>query len=444
VNEERLSRRHFLAGAAAVGTALASGNLLAACGGSDSSGGASGGSAASLTPAEKELGDRLRSILGPPENLLKSGPGRFDTSAMFGLSGTGAGTGKAQQAGHIFGAKHVKAWTDGKLDLNTKYYDHKSGDPQASSNAVRQAGLAGNPFMIMSFSFGFGAVPPVAEQFKILCLDPGGGTGPIFYGLPYCYGTRASWPEAPQAGLTKTIKALHPDAKRFAVVSAQVSDAWNTQIKKTMTALYKQEGIELIDFVLGEVGSTDYSTLVSKLRALNPDCTVFMTFGLDPGYQAREVKRQGMGGIFAASERQKESVEVAGETFKDWYFGFDSLNVKNPTNDWTQLFVEEFAKTNQGTPGIYEAGYYVNAFAHALLMDRVIGAGDDISKGESYVKALEADPKFPHVYGGNGKTLGEMVLDLKTHSPSAIPMIAFKDNGSGKYEDITQLLLQKT
>jgi hypothetical protein len=32
-----------------------------------------------------------------------------------------------------------------------------------------------------------------------------------------------------------------------------------------------------------------------------------------------------------------------------------------------------------------------------------------------------------------------MVLDLKAHSPSAIPMIGFKDNGSGEYEDITQL-----
>jgi ABC-type branched-subunit amino acid transport system substrate-binding protein len=434
---ERLSRRRFLAGAAAVGTALAGGNLLAACGGDDSGGQASGGAA--LSRAEQELGERLRAILGPPDNLLKSGPGRFDTSAMFGLTGTGAGTGKAQQAGHRFGAEHVRAWTNGKLDLNTKYYDHKSGDPQASSNAVRQAGLAGNPFMIMSFSFGFGAVPPVAEQFKILCLDPGGGTGPIFAGLPYCYGTRASWPEDPQAGLTKTIKALHPDAKRFAVVSAQVSDDWNTQIRKTMEDLYQRENIELVDFVLGEVGATDYSTLVSKLRALNPDATVFMTFGVDPGYQAREVRRQGMGGIFACSERQKETVEVAGDTFKDWYFGFDSLNVEEPTNDWTTLFVEEFGKTNQGTPGIYEAGYYVNAFAHAFLMDRVIGAGDDITKGESYVKALEANPKFPHVYGGSGSTLGEMVLDLKTHSPSAIPMIAFKDNGTGSYEDITQL-----
>jgi len=164
-----------------------------------------------------------------------------------------------------------------------------------------------------------------------------------------------------------------------------------------------------------------------------------MTFGVDPGYQAREVRRQQMGGIFACSERQKETVEVAGDAFEDWYFGFDSLNVENPTNDWTELFVEEFAKTDQGTPGIYEAGYYVNAFAHAFLMDRVIGAGGDITQGSAYVEALEADPSFPHVYGGDGSTLGEMVLDLETHSPSAIPMIAFQDNGSGEYEDITQL-----
>jgi hypothetical protein len=437
---EHLSRRRFLAGAAAIGGAFAGGGVLAACGGDDNNSSTSGGSGGgNLTAEEKALGEKLRGILGEPKNLLAKGPGKFNTSAMFGLSGTGAGTGKAQQAGHIFGAKHVKAWTNGKLDLQTKYYDHKSGDPQASSNAVRQAGLAGNPFMIMSFSFGFGAVPPVAKQFEILCLDPGGGTGPIFAGLPYCYGTRASWPEDPQPGLTKTIKALHPDAKRFAVVSAQVSDQWNTQIKKTMTTLYQQENIELVDFLLGEVGATDYSTLVSKLRALKPDVTVFMTFGVDPGYQAREVKRQQMGGIFACSERQKETVAVAKDTFKDWYFGFDSLNLEKPTNDWTQLFVDEFAKTNQGTPGIYEAGYYVNAFAHAFLMDRVLEAGGDITKGSEYVKALEANPSFPHIYGGNGSTLGKMTLDLKTHSPSAIPMIAFKDNGTGKFEDITQL-----
>lgn len=431
---ERLSRRRFLAGAAAVGGAVAAGSVLAACGDDDDSGG--GQSTASV---DKELGQKLRDILGEPKNLMAKGPGAFETSAMFGLSGTGAGTGKAQQNGHILGAEHVRAWTDGKLDLKTKYYDHKSGDPKASSNAVRQAGLDGNPFMIMSFSFGFGAVPPVAEQYKILCLDPGGGIGPVFGGLPYCYGTRASWPEDPQPGLTKLVKALHPDAKRFAVVSAEVSDDWNSKIRSTMTDLYAREGIELVTFELGEVGATDYSTLVSQLRAKKPDATVFMTFGVDPGYQAREVQRQQMPGIFACSERQKETVEVARDAFKDWYFGFDSLNVEQPTNDWTQLFVNEFAKTKQGTPGIYEAGYYVNAFAHALLMDRVLGAGGDIESGEAYVKALETDPSFPHVYGGKGSQLGEMVIDLETHSPSAIPMIGFKDNGSGRYEDITQL-----
>ncbi len=432
-----LSRRRFLASAAAVGGALATGNVLAACGSDDDDSG--GGGSGKLSASDKELGERLRAILGDPENLMTDGPGSFNTSAMFGLSGTGAGTGKAQQAGHVLGAKHVRAWTDGKLDLKTKYYDHKSGDPKASSNAVRQAGLDGNPFMIMSFSFGFGAVPPVAEQYEILCLDPGGGIGPVFGGLPYCYGTRASWPEDPQPGLVRMIKELHPDIKRVAVVSAEVSDDWNTQIRATMEEIFQEQNLEMVAFELGEVGATDYSTLVSQLRAKEPDATIFMTFGVDPGYQAREVKRQQMPGIFACSERQKETVEVAGDAFKDWYFGFDSLNVENPTNDWTQLFVDEFAKTNQGTPGIYEAGYYVNAFVNALLMDRVLGAGGDVESGAAYVEALEADPSFPHVYGGNGSTLGKMVLDLKAHSPSAIPMIGFQDNGSGKYEDITQL-----
>lgn len=432
-----LSRRRFLAGAASAGGALATGNFLAACGSSSSS--SSNGAAKGTAAVDKELGDRLRAILGEPKNLLAKGPGSFDTSAMFGLSGTGAGTGKAQQNGHRFGVDHVAAWTDGKLSLKTEYYDHKSGDPKATGNAVRQAGLARNPFMIMSFSFGFGAVPGPAKAYKILCLDPGGGTGPLFYGLPYCYGTRASWPLDPQDGLTKTIKALNPDAKRWAVVGAEVSEPWTEASKKYIGELYKREGIELATFETAAVGETDYSTLISKLKSVNPDVTVFMTFGTDPGYQAREVERQQMKGIFAGSERQKESVEVAGTAFKDWYFGYDSLDVKNPTNDWTDLFLDEFAQTNQGTPGIYEAGYYVNVFNHALLMDHILGEGGDITKGDDYVAALEAKPTFPHVYGGSGATLGEMTVDLTTHSVSAIPMIAFQDKGTGKYEDITQL-----
>jgi branched-chain amino acid transport system substrate-binding protein len=428
-----VSRRGFLVKTAAMGGVLASGGILAACG--SSSKGASTGAAAG--PVDKALGDKLKEILGEPKNLLAKGPGSFDTSAMFGLSGTGAGTGKAQQNGHRFGVDHVAAWTDGKLRLNTKYYDHKSGDPQATSYAARQNGLAGNPFMIMSFSFGFGAVPPIAKSYKYLCLDPGGGTGPIFYNLPYCYGTRASWPLDPQDGLTKTVKALNPDAKRWAVVGAEVSDPWTNASKKYINDLYAREGIQLVTFQTAKVGDTDYSTLISKLKAANPDVTVFMTFGTDPGYQAREVVRQGMKGVFVGSERQKESVAVAGTAFKDWYFGYDFLDVSHPSNDWSKFFLEEFGKTNQGTPGIYEAGYYVNVFNHAWLMDHIIGSGGDITKGDDWVKALNENPSFPHVYGGNGSELGKLTVDLQNHSVSAIPMIAFKDNGTGKYEDIT-------
>lgn len=414
---------------------MAAGGLLAACASPFSSGAPTTSSA----PVDKALGDRLRAILGEPKNLLAKGPGSFATSAMFGLSGTGAGTGKAQLNGHRLGVDHLAAWTNGKLRLDTKVYDHKSGDPQATGNAARQAGLAHNPFMIMSFSFGFGVVPPIAKTYKFLALDPGGGTGPIFYGLPYCYGTRASWPLDPQDGLTKTIKALHPDAKRWAVVGAEVSEPWTNASKKYISDLYQREGIQLVTFQTAAVGVTDYSTLISQLKAVNPDVTVFMTFGDDPGYQAREVQRQQMRGIFAGSERQKESVAVAGNAFKDWYFGYDSLDVSHPSNDWTKLFLEEFAKTNQGTPGLYEAGYYVNVFNHALLMDHILGTGGDITKGDDYIKALEANPTFPHVYGGNGAALGKLTVDLQNHSVSAIPMIAFQDPGTGNYADTIPL-----
>lgn len=429
-----ISRRGFITSAAATGGALAVGGLVPTKL-------LNGLQKSRVVKKAPTLGEQLRSILGEPKHLLAKGPGVFNTTALFPLSGTGAGQGKLMVRGHKLGLQHVKAWTNGKLDLRTtKYYDNQSGVPAACVAAARNNGIDKNPFMIMSYSFGFGSVPPIAKEFNFLCMDPGGGTAPIFGGLPYCYGTRASWPLDPQEGLAKTIQALHPTAKRWVVVSADVAAPWNSACQTYMTKLYAKLGINLVGFINAPVGQTDYSTTISAVKALNPDVTVFMTFGDDVPYQAIAVQNQNLTGIFAGAEYLTTSTAIAGpkNAYNNWYFGFDFLNVVQPPNDWTKLFIKDYTKTHQGIPGIYEAGYYVNIFNHAILMDDILRQGGNIKEGKAYIKALNTFPTFPHVYGGNGKTLGKIQMNPNTHSLSKIPMVAFQVKGS-RYQDIAIL-----
>ena len=61
----------------------------------------------------------------------------------------------------------------------------------------------------------------------MLTLDPGGGTGPIAQGLPFCYGFRASYPEDMIGGLIQTILLENPDIKTWAMVDAEIGPEYN-------------------------------------------------------------------------------------------------------------------------------------------------------------------------------------------------------------------------
>jgi len=95
---------------------------------------------------------------------------------------------------------------------------------------------------------------------------------------------------------------------------------------------------------------------------------------------------------------------------------------------------------NNVLPSFYNAADYITAFAVARLADDILGSGGDLNDGEQYVKALEANPEFNHVYGGNGSEIGKMVIDTETHSPSAITMLLFQSKGTGDVKDITPLV----
>lgn len=393
------------------------------------------------TEAEADLGAQLRAILGTPKNILNKGPGTFTLPALLPLSGQGTVYGKIQGAGLAYGAKHVNAWTNGKLNFKIEYLDHKSANPQASASVARKVGLEKRGLAIASYIFGFGAMVPAIKQYKTFTLDPGGGTGPILKGTPYCYGFRASWPDDTQDGLWQVIKHFHPTAKKWVAVSPDLGAAWNDPLKVTLDGIAKKLQIDLT-FMTAPYGATDYSATVQAMKDAKADVYVTLQFGTDAQYITRELQRQGMLGkaVFSTAEFTYDNVAAVGDLWKDWYFGYDYLDAVHPPSDFSKLFVSSFEKDHGGEqPQNYHAADYSAAFGAAILIDRILGAGGNIHKGDDYVTAMNKSNVFPHVYGGKGKQVGKLIMDLKLHTPSSIPLVAFQSKGTKNPNNIKLL-----
>jgi branched-chain amino acid transport system substrate-binding protein len=426
-----LTRRRFLERTAVVGGALAAGNILAACGDDDDEGG--------NAPTGQALGTQLQDILGTPKNLIAKGPGNFDVIGSWPLTGPGSIYGKLQSEGFRYGAEHVAAWTNGKLKFQVEAVDNGGGDPQKSVANARQAGLAKEPIFPTSYIFGFGAQPALIAQYKMLSLDPGGGTGPLAQGLPYCFGFRASYPQDLVDGLLKTITRLNSDASTLSIVDAEVSADYNGANEEFSRGAAQRAGLDLASFSTAPLGQTDYSAVISKVKEDDPDVVVFLNFGTDVGYCAREVQRQALDAVYGGIDFTPDGAQIAGPAFKDWIFSHDYINVTDPPSDWSKLFVDSWESDNGSPPENYNAAYYAAAFAYAIMMDRILGFGGDINDGADYQKALLQDTTFPHVYGGNGAQIGKIILDKGTHSPTSIPILGFRAEGTGSTEDITLL-----
>lgn len=433
-----LTRRGFLTKTAAVGGALAAGNLLAACGGG-SGGGGGGSTAAATAPTGEALGEELREILGAQSNLMKEGPGNFNIVGSFPLTGPGSIYGKLQSEGFRFGAEAVSAWTDGKLNFKLEAVDNAGGDPQKSVANARKAGLAGDPIFLTSYIFGFGTQPAIIDQYEMLTLDPGGGTGPLAKGLPYCYGFKTAFPVDLIKGLMKTIQELNPDVKTFSVIDAEVNAEFNGANKEAAEGFAKELGGEVISYDTAELGATDYSAVVSKVKEAGADSIITLSFGTDPGYQARELQRQGVTVPLGGVDFTPDGTQIAGPAYKGWVFSDDFLDVEDPPSDWSKLFVKTWEAEKGSPPENYNAAYYVSAFAYAIMMDRILGFGGDIQSGKDWLKALEMDTTFPHVYGGAGSDIGKIVLNKKTHSPDQITCIGFESEGTGNTQGIVPL-----
>ena len=383
------------------------------------------------------LGDSLESAggLGPRLNKLvmaggaKAGKGQtFKYGGSLPLSGPGAFFGKQMLDGIHLAVEHIRLAGGATFDFIPK--DHKTGDPTAAVQLVRELGNSGVGALINSYLAAFGAQIPSLATYKILSIDPGGGTGQAFIRKPYFWGTRASWPDSTFPGVYKYVSTVMPKAKRVSLLIWANGAGFVDPARASLVAALKAHGMQLVSTEQSPAGNTDFSQQVARLKAARPDVISVAMSGSDVGYFLKAKAAAGLNAQAIGMDWNADTAKLAGKDGNDYWFAFDYFDPKHPVNPWSKLYASEFKKRFKRDTSWLEANYYEGTWVYAQLIARVLAAGGNINSGSDLQNAMQKNPTFKSIYGGDAKTVGKLTLNPTTHTIASRSLSLLQHVGS--------------
>jgi len=177
------------------------------------------------------------------------------------------------------------------------------------------------------------------------------------------------------------------------------------------------------------IGGQDFSQVIPKIKANEPDILLTVLYGQDIGSFNNQAATAGLKAKLFAFEFTPDGVNASKGTFDSngYSFAYDYFDANNPKSPFAKFFVQEFKKEYGGDlPDFYAANFYENAFDLWEVIRRVLKSGGDIKSGDALDKALQTNLTVVSVYGGDDKTVGTFTLDPKTHSVTKRQMGVFE------------------
>jgi ABC-type branched-subunit amino acid transport system substrate-binding protein len=207
--------------------------------------------------------------------------------------------------------------------------------------------------------------------------------------------------------------------------------AFYNPVKNKLAQIVGDHGMTLDGMYPTPIGATDFSSVISKLKATDPDIVQLSIWGPDPGYFAKQAAAAGLRAQVIGCEYTPTAVKVAGSAYDNYWFGMDAFDFDKPPNPLSKFFMKAYTKKFGEPPSLfYSPNYFETTLAFWDLARRVAKSGGDINKGADLQKELEANPTFASVYGGSSSSVGSLVIDLKTHSVAHRPMVLGKAHGA--------------
>ncbi|AEC19716.1 leu/Ile/val-binding protein precursor [Pusillimonas sp. T7-7] len=167
----------------------------------------------------------------------------------------------------------------------------------------------------------------------------------------------------------KTVAILHDKQTYGSGVATQVRD----NLTKGGTDVPLFEGIN--------VGDNDYSAVITKLKALDPDLIYFGGYHAELGLLLRQAREQGLQTQFMGPEgvANKDLVAIAGPAVEGLLVTLPADFTKLPGNE---KVLENFKKANRSPDGAFTLTAYA---AVQILVDSINAVGQDPAKVADYM-----------------------------------------------------------
>lgn len=295
----------------------------------------------------------FRRLLGFTDADLENLQGKsFKLGAILPLSGSGANFAVDEGNGVQLAVDAMRKYMG--MDVTYTVLDHKSGDPQAGAAAARQLGIDGFGSVINSYYAVFGSTLEALQQYKMLSFDPGGGTGNSLKGQDYFWGFRANTPDDGFYGLEYLAKK-YPNAK-VALVGQDVGAAYYEPIETHFKEQIEATGMQYTGQVLVPIGAPDYSSVLSKLKDMDPDVVWIGVYGADPGNFMKQYASSGLSAQVVGPEYTPVARDIAGDAYDKYMFAADHFDVANPPNPLSEFFLKTYNDKYGEDPGTVYQG----------------------------------------------------------------------------------------
>lgn len=328
------------------------------------------------------------------------GGGKLQIGALYAMTGSGSFYGEVMSAGSQLAASQVNesGGAEGhRFELLIE--DHQSGDADAAVSAARKLMQVNNVRVILSsFTAPTVAVQPLATNQGAVVFN-GGGVGEDLVGKENLYNTRMLGKQLLPVLVKHAVQ--ENDASRVATIF------WNDAAGRSNNDVTKQAcqevGCQVVAEEPHEIGATNYSAQLARIKARNPDLLVIGSYGNDVGYIIQHARRLGLDIPIIGNEWTPDAAEIA----KDAMDGYTVImDMFDPSSDDPEAkeFVAAYEEKNGEKPEFYGANYYdLVRFVIPDLVAMATEAGQDPAASgvlaEQMKAAVQQGHEFPTVYG---------------------------------------------
>jgi ABC-type branched-subunit amino acid transport system substrate-binding protein len=314
--------------------------------------------------------------------------------------------------GATLAIQEIKALGGPNFQLSVQ--DDGTIDTQKGSQLARGYGLGGYPIMLTRGGGVLGSELPAAKQYEMTEFDVNTALTAL-NGTPYYYTTSAQTVNGPAIGMAKFLQSKGIKSAVFAALTGlgATDKVWLTVGSTAMA----NAGIKVMGVVNVPLTATDFTAEAQQIIKLNPPAVYSTVVGNGGAVFSKEVRSMGYKGIIIGADYSPVEAKIAGSAWSDYYYGYDFFPYQNPPNPWSKIFLTESERAfNDPQPEKFYASTYDTMFVIWALVRQIVAQGGDPTKqGDAYVKAWNAQPTVPSIWGGDASTDGTSTYSPTTH-----------------------------